>query len=105
MLTWSATVHTTLSTDTQPTIIVNFDDAKYIFNAGENAGRAFSESNGNWKKTKALFFTQSKLEKTSGLAGKQLPAFRLFLTNIIQDYLCHSLMPPFLSWSCMGRQA
>jgi len=88
MLTWSATVHTTLSTDTQPSIIVTFDDAKYIFNASENAGRAFYESNGNWKKTKALFFTQSNVEKTSGLAGKpQFSNPSLFLTNIIQDYL------------------
>jgi ribonuclease Z len=71
MQNWSAAVHTALSTDTEPTIIVNFDDAKYIFNASENATRAFRESNGNWKKTKAMFFTQSNVEKTSGLAGKQ----------------------------------
>jgi hypothetical protein len=81
MLSWSSTVHTTLSTDTQPTIIVTFDDAKYIFNVSENAGRAFRESNGNWKKTKALFFTQSNVEKTSGLSGKQqLPSFSSTVT-------------------------
>jgi len=78
MLTWSSTVHTTLSTDTQPTIIVTFDDAKYIFNASENSGRAFSESNGNWKKTKALFCTQSNVEKTSGLTGKPQTNLSLF---------------------------
>jgi ribonuclease Z len=72
MLSWSTTVHTTLSTDTQPTIIVTFENAKYVINASENTRRAFLESNVNWKKTKALFFTQSKVETTSGLAGEQL---------------------------------
>ena len=72
MLSWSATVHTTLSADTQPTIVVNFDDAKYIFNTSENTGRAFLETNGNWKKTKAIFFTQSTVQNTSGLTGKQV---------------------------------
>ncbi|KAF9525128.1 hypothetical protein CPB83DRAFT_860056 [Crepidotus variabilis] len=68
-MTWSSTVHTTISTDTEPSIIVTFADAKYIFNASENTGRAFLQSNRNWRKTKGLFFTQARVEKTSGLCG------------------------------------
>jgi ribonuclease Z len=83
MLAWSATVHTTLSTDTQPTIIVTTEDAKYIINTSENTGRAFFESNGNWKKTKAFFFTQSNVKKTSGLTGEQLVVGNLSTSTFV----------------------
>lgn len=67
-MTWSSTVHTTLSTDTEPSIIITFNDAKYIFNASENSCRAFLQ-NSNWRKARAMFFTQAKVEQTSGLTG------------------------------------
>jgi|SRR6266545_6654202 len=75
-MSWSSTVHTALSTDTEPCIIVTFDNAKYIFNASENTGRMFRQSNRNWRKTKALFFTQATVEKTSGLTGVLIQPFR-----------------------------
>ncbi|KAF8075182.1 hypothetical protein FPV67DRAFT_1476334 [Lyophyllum atratum] len=68
-MNWSASVLTTLSSDTEPTIIVTFDSAKYIFNAGENTNRAFLQSRGNWKRTKGLFFTDIGTKRSSGLPG------------------------------------
>ncbi|KAF8639102.1 hypothetical protein AX17_001745 [Amanita inopinata Kibby_2008] len=68
-MNWSASVLTSISSDTEPTVVVNFDTAKYIFNAGENTNRAFFQSRHNWKRTKALFVTQSGTQRASGLAG------------------------------------
>ncbi|RDB18569.1 Ribonuclease Z, mitochondrial [Hypsizygus marmoreus] len=68
-MNWSASVLTTLSSDTEPTIILTFDSAKYIFNAGENTNRAFLQSRGNWKRTRGLFFTDVGMKRSSGLPG------------------------------------
>ncbi|GLB41597.1 putative tRNase Z endonuclease [Lyophyllum shimeji] len=68
-MNWSTSVLTTLSSDTEPTIIVTFDSAKYIFNAGENTNRAFLQSRGNWKRTRGLFFTDIDTKRASGLPG------------------------------------
>ncbi|KAF9038581.1 hypothetical protein BJ165DRAFT_1352473 [Panaeolus papilionaceus] len=68
-MNYSTSALTTLSSDTEPSIIITFDNAKYIFNAGENTGRSFRENDRNWKKTEAMFFTQSTIERTSGLPG------------------------------------
>ncbi|KAK2462756.1 hypothetical protein APHAL10511_005274 [Amanita phalloides] len=55
--------------DTEPTLVVTFDTAKYIFNVGENTHRAFLQSRYNWKKAKALFVTQSGTQRAGGLPG------------------------------------
>ncbi|CAA7269249.1 unnamed protein product [Cyclocybe aegerita] len=68
-MTWSVNVHTTTTTDTEPSIIATFDNAKYIFGTSENTGRAFLQNNGNWKRSRALFFSQTRVEKMSGLPG------------------------------------
>ncbi|KAJ3514157.1 hypothetical protein NLJ89_g2531 [Agrocybe chaxingu] len=68
-MTWSVNVHTTTTTDTEPSIIATFDNAKYIFGTSENTGRAFLQNNGNWKRSRALFFSQARVEKMSGLPG------------------------------------
>ncbi|KAF8887345.1 hypothetical protein BD779DRAFT_1527626 [Infundibulicybe gibba] len=68
-MNWSASVLTTLSSDTEPTILLTFDSAKYIINAGENTNRAFLQSQQNWKRTRALFFTQIGTQRASGLPG------------------------------------
>ncbi|KAH0583074.1 hypothetical protein H2248_010964 [Termitomyces sp. 'cryptogamus'] len=66
---WSTSVLTPLSSDTEPTIIVTFDRAKYIFNIGENTNRAFLQSDSNWKRTKGLFFTDIGTKRCTGLPG------------------------------------
>ena len=69
---WSTTVISPLSSDTEPTIIITFDNAKYIFNAGENTGRAWIQSRANWRRVKALFLTQVGTQRMSGMAGTVL---------------------------------
>lgn len=68
-MNWSTSVLTTVSSDTEPTIIISFDSAKYIFNAGENTNRAFLQSRRNWKRTRGLFFTDVGTKRSSGLPG------------------------------------
>ena len=68
-MNWSASVLTSISSDTEPTIILTFDSAKYIFNVGENTNRAFLQSKHNWKRTKALFLTQLGTKRVGGLPG------------------------------------
>lgn len=70
---WSTSVISALSSDTEPTIIITFDDAKYIFNAGENIGRAWTQSRAHWRRVKALFFTQVGTQRMSGMPGMVLP--------------------------------
>lgn len=71
-MNWSTSVLTTVSSDTEPSIIVTFDNAKYIFNTSENTTRSFLQSGRTWKRARALFFTQARVEKTSGLPGMSL---------------------------------
>ncbi|PCH45067.1 hypothetical protein WOLCODRAFT_155082 [Wolfiporia cocos MD-104 SS10] len=66
---WSTTVLSTATSDTEPTIVVTFDSAKYIFNAGENTGRAWIQSRGNFRKARAIFLTSVGTQRCSGLAG------------------------------------
>ena len=66
---WSTSVISALSSDTEPTIIVTFDNAKYLFNAGENTGRAWTQSRAHWRRVKALFFTQVGTQRMSGMPG------------------------------------
>ena len=67
---WSTSVLTSLSSDTEPSVVVTFSDAKYIFNVGENISRNALQTSRNWKKARALFLTQAKIDKISGLGGK-----------------------------------
>jgi ribonuclease Z len=67
---WSTSVLTPLSSDTEPSIVVTFADAKYIFNVGENISRNAFQTSRNWRKARAIFLTQANIDKISGLAGK-----------------------------------
>jgi ribonuclease Z len=69
---WSANVLSTVTSDTEPTIIIEFDTAKYIFNVGENTNRAFIQNRPNWKKTRGLFLTSVGAQRASGLSGECL---------------------------------
>ena len=73
---WSTSVISALSSDTEPTIIITFDNAKYIFNAGENTGRAWIQSRTHWKRMKALFLTQVGTQRMSGMPGTAPPPTR-----------------------------
>jgi ribonuclease Z len=79
---WSTSVLTAQTSDTEPTIIINFDSAKYIFNVGENTNRAFLQSRRNWKRTRGIFLTGIGTQRASGLPGA-------FIRNVITS---HSLI-------------
>ncbi|KIY46216.1 hypothetical protein FISHEDRAFT_48033 [Fistulina hepatica ATCC 64428] len=66
---WSTSVLTTGSADTRPCALVTFDDAKYMFNAPENANRALVQSHLNWRKITGMFFTQCTVDAMNGAAG------------------------------------
>lgn len=88
-MNWSASVLSTVSSDTEPTIVLAFDSAKYIFNAGENTSRAFLQSRRNWKRTHGLFFTQVGTQRASGLPGEFWFPLNVFypFTSTLQAYL------------------
>jgi ribonuclease Z len=67
---WSTSVLSGLSSDTEPSIVVTFESAKYIFNAGENTSRSWLQSRNNWKKAKGLFLTSVGSQRMSGVPGK-----------------------------------
>ncbi|KAH7921559.1 hypothetical protein BV22DRAFT_1038537 [Leucogyrophana mollusca] len=68
-MSWSASVLSTVSSDTEPTVVLTFDSAKYVFNVGENTTRAFLQSRRNWKKTRGIFLTSVGTQRASGLPG------------------------------------
>ncbi|KIM44447.1 hypothetical protein M413DRAFT_431468 [Hebeloma cylindrosporum] len=68
-MVWSTSVLTALSSDTEPSIVVTFNNARYQFNTSENTTRSFVQTQQNWRRTRALFFTQARVEKMSGLPG------------------------------------
>ncbi len=72
MKNWSTSVYTALSSDTEPSIVITFASAKYIFNAGENTTRAILQSTRGWRKVKALFLTQLGTQRSSGVPGMLL---------------------------------
>lgn len=78
---WSASVLSAPSADTEPTVTITFDTAKYIFNVGENTGRSFMESQHNWKHTKAMFLTSLGTQYASGLAGEWLALPAKYVAN------------------------
>ena len=74
-MNWSSSVYTPLSSDTEPSIVITFDSAKYIFNAGENTTRAILQDRRGWRKIKALFLTRLGTQRSSGVPGVSLGFF------------------------------
>ncbi|KAI6012153.1 hypothetical protein BKA83DRAFT_4370844 [Pisolithus microcarpus] len=66
---WSTSVLSTLSSDTEPSVVIAFDSAKYLFNVGENTTRSYLQSRQTWRKTRGLFLTSIGTQRTSGLPG------------------------------------
>ncbi|KAI0372022.1 hypothetical protein BV20DRAFT_964716 [Pilatotrama ljubarskyi] len=69
MQAWNVSVLTDPTSDTEPTLIVDFGTAKYAFNAGEGAGRAWLGSHHSIRKTKALFVTAAGTQRCGGVPG------------------------------------
>lgn len=85
---WSTSVLSTLSSDTEPSIVVSFDSAKYLFNVGENTTRSYLQSRQTWRKTRALFVTSIGTQRTSGLPG--ICVILSFLCGL-RDYVSRSI--------------
>ncbi|KAJ2930031.1 hypothetical protein H1R20_g7064, partial [Candolleomyces eurysporus] len=68
-MNWSASVLSALSADSQPSLMISFDDAKYMFNAGEGTVRSQTHSESNRRRIKALFLSQLSLERAGGIPG------------------------------------
>ncbi|KAJ7035559.1 hypothetical protein C8F04DRAFT_1037200 [Mycena alexandri] len=68
-MSWTASVVTSATTDTEPSIILSFNSAKYIFNVAENSNRAFTQKKAHRKSTRAFFLTQVGAQRSGGLAG------------------------------------
>lgn len=67
---WSLRVLTGLTDDTEPTIVVQFDNAKYVFNAGEGTYRAFSQRRYSATKSKAIFLSALHPQQFGGFTGE-----------------------------------
>jgi hypothetical protein len=80
-MSWTASVVTSATTDTEPSLVVSFDNAKYIFNLPENSNRAFTQKKAHRKSTRAFFLTQVGAQRAGGVAGA--------------DFICASL----ISWT------
>lgn len=50
-------------------MVIAFDSAKYLFNAGENVGRVWLQGRQHWRKTKGIFLTSVGTQRCSGLPG------------------------------------
>ncbi|KAJ7102976.1 hypothetical protein C8R43DRAFT_230388 [Mycena crocata] len=68
-MSWTASVITTATTDTEPSLVITFDQAKYIFNVAENSNRAFTQKKAHRKSTRAFFLTQVGAQRAGGLPG------------------------------------
>lgn len=86
-MAWSASVLTNISSDTEPTIVIKFDSAKYIFNAGENTGRSWLQNRANWKKTRGVFLTSVGTQRGAGVPGAFLLSTCCSLNSTERSYI------------------
>ena len=70
-MSWSVEAISATTSDTEPSILVTFDEAKYLFNTGENLSRAWLQSPRGWRNTRAIFLTSTSSHRVSGMPGKQ----------------------------------
>ena len=76
MAAWHVSVLTSVSSDTEATLLINFGSAKYIFNASEGMGRAWMQSHHGIRKTKGVFLTAAGTHRCGGVPGmSQYPGY------------------------------
>ena len=71
-MSWSVQAITANTSDTEPSILVTFDEAKYLFNSGENLSRAWLQSPRGWRNARAIFLTSTSSHRVGGLPGKSV---------------------------------
>jgi hypothetical protein len=72
MVQWTANLLTGLTSDTEPSLLVTFENAKYLFNVGENTTRSFLQTGRRWNNARGVFLTSVGTTRASGLPGKIL---------------------------------
>ena len=76
MSAWNVSVLTNATSDSEPTLLVNFGTAKYIINASEGMGRAWMQSHHGIRKTKGVFLTAAGTHRCGGVPGmSQYPGY------------------------------
>ncbi|KAI0826548.1 hypothetical protein BC628DRAFT_239357 [Trametes gibbosa] len=69
MQPWNVSVLSETTSDTEPTLLIDFGVAKYVFNAGESTGRAWLGSHHSFRKTRAFFATAAGWQRCGGFSG------------------------------------
>lgn len=67
---WDVRAVTTPSSDTDLSLLVTFDHAKYLFNCGEGTQRSFVQSRTSMRKLEGIYMTSANLDVIGGLPGK-----------------------------------
>lgn len=75
IMNWQAHVLSSASSDTEPTIVIMFESAKYVFNVGENTTRAIAQSGRTWRKIRSAFLSRVCTETCSGLPGAPIHCY------------------------------
>ena len=66
---WSLQVISSHSADSHPSLMLVFDSAKYLFNAGEGMQRAIMEHGSKLTKLKAIFVSRLAWDRVGGVPG------------------------------------
>jgi hypothetical protein len=70
---WDVRAVTTPSSDTDLSLLVTFDHAKFLFNCGEGTQRSFVQSRTSMRKLEGIYMTSAHTDVTGGLPGKTCP--------------------------------
>lgn len=68
---WTARVLSQPSLDSDPSFVITFDDAKYLFNCPENTTRTVVQRKYGFNKYRGIFLTRISSETSAGLPGEQ----------------------------------
>lgn len=66
---WSVYCLTSESSDTNLSIVMDYNASRYLFNCGEGTTRALLQRRKGFKKFKALFLSEINTDKSAGLLG------------------------------------
>lgn len=68
---WGVYTLTAATSDTSPSLLLVFDNQRYLFNAGEGTTRAFVARSAGFKKLETIFATRASSTALQGLPGEQ----------------------------------
>ena len=81
---WSANVLASATSDTDPTLLINFDNAKYVFNVTEGFSRTCIQRKVTTNKLRSVFLSRYSAETCNGMPGRSIEvAIRGYLHTLI----------------------